>query len=350
MNHFVLELSVFVRKEKNRQLNVAAAIILVLWALCLAGCQTPRSSALQTPPQPLRTLHIYDGPVRSAGELMHVKVVAPIKVSFVDDIPVKATSGEILALLPGAHTLIAGAPIKSGRGSSFATHFASVLSENKEISLAGKAGDLFFLNGEIDNSISEVKMNDIPLALPKIYRAKLNPVTQDSDVGSFFTGVSVAVSVPQTRAFLGKPLNARDYEALQGRWAVVGLNLDGKDYNVEEFRKQAKANRGDTTMLDIKLEIKGVRMKLTGSKVRGETIVFEMDAQRSPKVLSGLSVGNGVDQTTVIYDIQGDILKYCFAAGTTTPPRSFTSSSEMGRLSLVLRHEAADNEPKGGVK
>jgi uncharacterized protein (TIGR03067 family) len=354
MNQYVFTicgLSVLTGKDRNHRISLVIAVIVSgLFALCLAGCQTPRSLALQTQPKALRTLHIYDGPVRSTGELMHVKVVSPIKVSFVDDIPVKASGGEILALLPGAHNLIAGAPMKSGRGDTFATHFASVLSENKEISLSGRAGELFYLNGEVDNSISEVKINNVPLALPKIYRAKLNAVTQESEVGSYFTGVSEAVNVPLTRAFLGRPLNARDYEALQGRWAVVGLNLDGKDYTVEEFRKQAKTNRGDATMLDIKLEIKGVRMRLTGSKVRGETILVEMDSQRSPKVLSALSVGNGEDHTTAIFDIQGDILKYCFAAGATTPPRSFTSSSEMGRLSLVLRREAADNDPKGGVK
>lgn len=316
--------------------------VLILLVFCLAGCSTPRSPVL-------RTLHTYGGDFRPANELVHIRVVSPIKVSFVDDVPLTVTGGEILALLPGMHTLIAGCPTKQHSGIDMADRIATGLSENKEIPVVGRAGDLFTLGSEADDSLSGVSMtiNGMTIPLPTTYRAQLVLVSNHLDAASFFTGISTAVTARLTIPFLGNPTNGQDLKKLQGRWRVIGINMEGEDYTTDEYRKRAMAKGGDSSLLDMALEIKRLRMKWVGEKVRGESVIVEIDSSRSPKFIRALSVGDSDNQTCGIYDLQGDILKFCFGA---TTPRSFTSAPEMARLSFVLQRETKGQANKEGVK
>ena len=335
-------LAVSNRAQWTRAFTSMTLAALAVGMFCGAGCVSPR-------PRIPRMVHAYDGDLQAANELVCVKVIAPIQVFFVDEAPVKVNGGEMLALQPGQHTLVAGAPSKQRTGSGVADRIASGLSENKELPVTGKAGDLFTLGPDAEDSLSGVTMtiNGIPFAIPKTYHAALLPVTNREEAANFFSSTNEPVARPLHKAFLDKPANAQDYSALQGTWKVIGFNMEGQDYTVEEYRQRARQKGGDTTLLDMKLEIRGVRIKWTGSKVRGESILVDMDAERTPKSLRQLSVGTGEDQTFAIYDLQGDTLRYCFGASL---PRSFTSAPEMARLSFRLQREAAGKDKDGTGK
>jgi len=298
----------------------------------LIGCQTTRASAP-------RTLHAYEGDMRPTNELVHVKVLAPIKVSFVDDVYVRVVGGQILALLPGTHTLIAGRPTRQRTSDALADRIATGLSENREIPINGQAGDLFTLGSDANEGLSSMSLtvNGATIPMPKIYRAELVSITNRSDAATFFDGITTSTFVRVHRAFLDDPDNARDCHELQGRWRVTAITMEnGKQLTASEFKRLAGANSGDTALLDMTLEVKGVRTKWTGKKVRGESVIVDLDSHRTPKVMRERSVGNSDDQMVGIYELQGDTLRYCFGA---RRPASFTTSLQAGRLSFVLQRE-----------
>ena len=284
-----------------------------------------------------RTVHAYAGAIRPADELVVIKVNSPIKLFFVDDVPVSLTGDDFLALLPGKHTLIAGCPSKQSTGNDFADQMTAALSENKELPVDGSAGDLFSLDSETDNTLSNVSMtvNGKTIQIPKTYRAELVPVSDKREFSPFLKQRSTSASIPLSTPFLDKPENERDFKQLQGIWIVAGINLQGRDYTVDEFRQRAKTNGGDTALLDMKLEINGLRFKWSGGKIRGETILVEMDAGIVPGFLRELSISNGEDQTFAIYELRGNTLKYCFGS---TTPRTF-STTEKGTLSFTLQRQ-----------
>lgn len=295
-----------------------------------------------------RTVHAYDGQCRLKSDLVYVKIVEPLKISFIDDVAIKLAGGEILALLPGKHTLIAGSPTKQYSGNAFADNMANSMSENETLSMDGRPGDLFALERERSGFGTSMTMNGVTIPLPDTYSVHITPISNATDVASFFSGVSTSVMARLSLPCLDDPANLQDYKALQGRWRVVAMNMDGDDVTTAEFKKRAKTKGGDASMLDMSLDIRGSRVKWIGEHVRGETIMVNMDSHRTPKCLWQLSAGNGDDATAAIYDIQGDKLRYCFGSAL---PRSFTTTAEgPARLSFVLRREdqgATDNtKPK----
>jgi hypothetical protein len=235
----------------------------------IADTSLPQIDTKAIPP---RMIHLYNGIVRPTNELVFIKVIPPIKIFFVNDVPIRVNGDEIIALLPGTYKIIAGYPIKTNSGNEFADNVASTLSENKEITINGNSGDYFKLVAE-DNGLINVSItvNGRTFQIPKTYSAKLDTV-KDNYEASFFKGISSTTTIPLTTPFLENPENLKDNLELQGNWKVIGINLKGKVYTVEEYKKIARNKDGDTTMLNITFKINGLRIKWTGDKLKGETV------------------------------------------------------------------------------
>jgi uncharacterized protein (TIGR03067 family) len=286
----------------------------------------------------LRIVHAYEGAIRSEEELVYVKVEVPATIFFIDNVPIKINGGEILALLPGSHSLITGCPIKSSTGNEYADHFAKLLSENKEITISGKPGGYYKIIGKDDGMTAQVTINNRTFIIPKTYHVKLDTINDQNAISSFLPGNYSIINVPLHIPFLNKPANVSELQKLQGLWTVVGVNIEGKEYTVDEYKLSAKSKGGDTTLLNIKIEIDSVRIKWKGAKIRGETIIVEIDSEKVPKTMEQISVGNGEDVTYAIYEINGNTMKYCFGS---IPPKSFDliSDKKGSFINLILQRQ-----------
>jgi|GEM_PF-6057978 len=294
----------------------------------------------------VRIVHAYDGELQPRDRLVCVRVLKPITIFFVDDVPVKVSSGEILALLPdGKHSLIGGCPIKQS-GTDLASKISSGMSNNKEVVVDGRAGSFYQLGGQ-SSAGTTMTINGVPMKLPPVLDLQLKHVSdQAATVDSLLSDISGAqvVRTSLASAFLSDPGNAQDYALLQGRWRVVASNINGEVITIQEYKKRARARGGNVTLLDdIALEVEGVRTKWVGEGVTGDGIIVDMDASRLPKLIRTVTVGDGESQQAAIYEIQGDTLKYCFGSSV---PQSFAVGPGDGRLSFVLRKETKEQALK----
>jgi uncharacterized protein (TIGR03067 family) len=176
--------------------------------------------------------------------------------------------------------------------------------------------------------------------MPESCKAELVPAAGENAKLFETAGSGTPAKAPLTTAFLQSGENTADKDALQGKWRMSTINMEGKEHTKEELQRRAAARGQDAKMFDMGLEFRGMRVKWTGSTT-GESIIIGMDARKKPRQLRLLSVSNGKDEQFAIYDLQADTLRYCFSS---SPPRKFESIPKKAQLSIVFVREGGPKQ------
>lgn len=123
-----------------------------------------------------------------------------------------------------------------------------------------------------------------------------------------------------------------DRDKLHGTWATVSLVSDGKALVDDKTPKDAPATKliyeGDKWMIKV------------GDKVVAGGI-FKIDATKSPKEIDVYDEsGKKNDKTKLgIYELNGDVYKFCLAPAGKPRPTSFTSKEGSGHSLGVSKRE-----------
>ena len=308
----------------------------VVVAACLVSMVFSAAHA-QTRPGGAQTFHTYDGEFRPPSELVLVKVTTPVSVSFIDEVPASIGSGSMIALLPGEHVIVAGCPAPKPTGDAMADRISSGLSEHKSFTVNGSAGGVFEISGGEDAVQGmTLTMGGRTVSVPSPCVAESKAVDDPAKAAALVAGPSTPVRFSLRRAFLDDPVNAADYQQLQGRWRVSAINMWGKDYTVEEFKRRAAEQGADAKMVDIVMDVTGAKIKLSGPSVRGDFVASDLDAHQTPKRLTLVSAAGDGGKTMAIYDLHGDTLKYCFGPQL---PKKFAYARNPIQLSFILQRE-----------
>jgi uncharacterized protein (TIGR03067 family) len=107
----------------------------------------------------------------------------------------------------------------------------------------------------------------------------------------------------------------KEVERLQGAWAPVSSNTEGKDTAEAELRIFRLTVKGDRWLLSLK-----------GGKPIVEP-TFRVGPTTKPKTLDVVSVTQqGKILLRAVYELEGDTLKLCFAVGEAERPKEFKSA------------------------
>ncbi len=114
----------------------------------------------------------------------------------------------------------------------------------------------------------------------------------------------------------------KEKDALQGKWTILSVERDGKA--VEMWTDGTRVMEGDTYTLTTK---KGDSFKGT----------FALDPSKTPKGIDFKPGGGQYKDKTLrgIYEIDGDMLKVCFAEPDKPRPTEFASKADSG-LTLAI--------------
>ena len=128
----------------------------------------------------------------------------------------------------------------------------------------------------------------------------------------------------------GRPADAQDdREKLQGDWAALAVQADGKELAAEE-------------LAEVHVHIKGDEFTLYPLKDKTARVTFHLDPASSPKAMT-LTEQEGEDKGTsipAIYELKGDRLKLCVAMKPgVARPTEFAAPRDSGLLLLDLKRE-----------
>jgi uncharacterized protein (TIGR03067 family) len=118
----------------------------------------------------------------------------------------------------------------------------------------------------------------------------------------------------------------KELEQLQGKWAVVSVERDGKAD--ERWKDAVRTIEGNKYVLAPK----------EGAKVEG---TFKIDPVKKPKVFDSEPAGGQYKGKTLlgIYAVEGDTLKICFAEPGKDRPTEFASKPGSGWVLAVHKRE-----------
>jgi uncharacterized protein (TIGR03067 family) len=129
--------------------------------------------------------------------------------------------------------------------------------------------------------------------------------------GLIATGLAVAAFAADDDAV------KKEKEALKGKWTIVSVERDGKA--VDMWKDGVRLVEGDNYTLTTK----------DGDSFKG---TFTVDPAKVPKAIDFSPTGGQYKGKTLrgIYEIDGDMLKICFAEPDKDRPTEFTSKSGSG--------------------
>ena len=279
-------------------------------------------------------LHVYAGEVNTNGTLPMVRLARPFRIYFVDDSPVDpnpAFTEHVVVLQPGKHQLIAGLWTRPSAGGGFAGAMAAAMSENKELDLDAKEGQVYEVN---DSPMTfSMTIQGFQSSQQAIHMPSLGLVSNATRVATIRGGRRVVRQVE----LLPEVAKDRELVALQGVWQVAGGDLDGKLWNIDELRKK------DAAFADMSLEVKGRRMEWKGQKIRGKSIITELDTSSTPNQLTSMSISDG-SVMHGIFEVSSNTLRYCWGA---RAPKEFKSDMRVGTLHFMMQRKvpAVTNKP-----
>lgn len=286
-------------------------------------------------------LHVYVGNVETNGSLPIVHLARPFRIHFVDDSPVDpnpAFKEHAVVLQPGKHQLIAGLWTRPAAGSGFAGAMAAAMSENKELEIDAKAGEVY----EVKDSPMTFSMTiqGFQSSQQEIHTPDLELVTNATKAASIRSGRRVVRQIEPLPEYTKDPA-AKTFAALQGTWEVIGGDINGQLWNIDELRKK------DAAFADMSLEVKGRRIEWKGQKIRGKSIITGMDTASTPNQLTSMSISEGSIMYG-IFELSSNTLRYCWGA---RPPKAFESSPQVGTLHFLMQKKApaVTNKPAAKV-
>ena len=121
----------------------------------------------------------------------------------------------------------------------------------------------------------------------------------------------------------------KEAEKLQGTWRLVSLEVDGKKATKGEIKKEQKmVVKGDkfTSTVDDKHSFKGT---------------FKLDPAKKPKAVdAAVTEGQYKGKTLLgIYEVEGDMLRACYAPPGKERPTEFASKEGSGNHLYVYKRE-----------
>ena len=282
-------------------------------------------------------LHVYAGDVNTNGSLPIVRLARPFRIYFVDDSPVDpnpAFTEHAVVLKPGKHQLIAGLWARPAAGGGFAGAMAAAMSENKELEMDAKEGEVY----EVKDSPMTFSMTiqGFQSSQQEIHSADLDLVTNKTRAASIRSTRRVIRQVEPLPEFK----EDRTLTAMQGVWEVAGGDVNGQLWNIDELRKK------DAAFADMSLEVKGRRMEWKGQKIRGKSIITELDTSSTPHQLTSVSISEGTVMHG-IFEMGTNTLRYCWGA---RAPREFKSDTRVGTLHFLMQKKAPADTNKPAAK
>ena len=121
----------------------------------------------------------------------------------------------------------------------------------------------------------------------------------------------------------------KDLEKLQGTWALVSGERDGKKFTEEEVKKTMLFIKDDTFRIP------------ESSVATSEDGTIKIDPSKKPKEMDA-TTGSGPDNGKIwqgIYKLYGDTYEVCFAPPGKDRPTEFSSKAGSGYLLQIWKRE-----------
>ena len=118
----------------------------------------------------------------------------------------------------------------------------------------------------------------------------------------------------------------KEKQSLQGKWTIVSVDRDGKEVNM--WKDGLRLFEGDKYTLTTK----------GGESFKG---TFALDPAKVPKAIDFMPGGGQYKGKTLrgIYEIDGDMLKICFAEPDKERPTEFSSKANSGWTLAVQKKQ-----------
>ncbi len=119
-----------------------------------------------------------------------------------------------------------------------------------------------------------------------------------------------------------------DLAKLQGTWALVTMEVDGEAVPPENFR-------------DWNSNYEGNKLTLRAGETIRRRGVVTLEPSRKPKAINTWDQDGPFEDQTVpgIYEIDGDVLRLCFARPGEDRPKEFTTKDGKGFLCCVYKRK-----------
>lgn len=143
-----------------------------------------------------------------------------------------------------------------------------------------------------------------------------------------FFGLLIGVSIPLLAADFPKDASTKDFDKLQGTWAIRAVETNGSIMG-DDNRQDAP---GELTLNGNQYTLKFGEIVNTGT--------FRLDSERTPKAVDVIpSDGPNRGRTFPgIYTIEGDIMKSCFNVGGGKRPTEFATQGHPGFVVVEQKH------------
>lgn len=120
--------------------------------------------------------------------------------------------------------------------------------------------------------------------------------------------------------------NKQDLANLQGTWAIVEMEAEGKKLPKEDYK-------------DVKWVFQGNKLIAVQGNKRVELATLTIDANKEPRWMDTTGIGEEGDKLMAIYQLAGDDLKICLSKKEGDRPAKFATTEGKEHGLIVLKRE-----------
>lgn len=120
----------------------------------------------------------------------------------------------------------------------------------------------------------------------------------------------------------------KDLALLQGEWSMVSFEIDGRKSAPEDVKKGKRICQGNETTLTSDGQL--------FFKAR-----FTLDPTKKPKAIDYMSLEGAWNGKSLqgIYEVEGDMLKFCLAEPGVDRPKEFSANQGSGHVVVVWKRD-----------